>query len=164
MKKVTCHPMASTVMLVFRLRELVLMVKDPANGLWSFPSESFRSEINGRLDDTLKRLFMQVKDGALKGSGLDIACFSSIEQIGAYMVRRGNVVSALYGFLTEQTGSSEGLLTRPEMSCVKGQSHSHIWARLEIASPGPISLNGRPADITKEAEALIRSGKVIPKK
>lgn len=95
--------LVSVVVFVIKNAGRVLLLGPDENGAWKFPSEEFDGELNGSLEDTIRRSLKKI----LRIAQPDVKC------IGSFVAKRGDVVEAVYNFSAE---AAEDSVTGP-----------HIW-------------------------------------
>jgi len=87
--------LVSVVVFVIKNAGRVLLLGPDENGAWKFPSEEFDGELNGSLEDTIRRSLK-----ILRIAQPDVKC------IGSFVAKRGDVVEAVYNFSAEAAEDS----------------------------------------------------------
>jgi hypothetical protein len=88
--------LVSVVMFEIRNGNRVLILGPDERGIWKFPSEEFDGELNGSLEDTIRRSLKKISRIAQPNA----------KCVGSFVAKRGDVVEAVYNFSAEAAEDS----------------------------------------------------------
>jgi len=86
----------SIVTIAIKKNEKFLLLKDNKRDVWRFPSKKFDENLNGNLDDTVKRMLGAIID--LKREEIDY--------LGSFLRKKNNRIFIGYNFLIEEFESN----------------------------------------------------------
>jgi len=100
---------SSVVTVAIKKNQKFLLLKDEKSGAWYFPSEEFDDNLNGNLDDTVKRVVRAVTDLILE----------EIDYLGSFIKKERDRILIGYNFSIEDFEGA--LLANPHKWLTKNE-------------------------------------------